>query len=77
MFRLVRGEALSAREAAYVDAARVSGITATLDFVRHMFPNLLPAILVQATVLFAAAVLAEATLSFLGLGVTPPTASWG
>ena len=77
MLRLVRGEVLSAREAAYVDAARVSGSGDARIVGHHILPNLLPVIVVQATVLFAAAVLAEATLSFLGLGVAPPTASWG
>ncbi len=77
MTRLARGEVLSARDEEYVDAARAVGAGHGRVIVRHIVPNLLPPILMQATVVFAAAVVAEATLSFLGLGVTPPTASWG
>jgi peptide/nickel transport system permease protein len=77
MVRLARGEVLAAREEEYVDAARAVGAGHGRVIVRHIVPNLLPPILVQATVVFAAAIVAEATLSFLGLGVAPPTASWG
>jgi peptide/nickel transport system permease protein len=77
MVRLARGEVLSARQEEYVDAARAVGAGHSRVIFRHIVPNLLPPILVQTTVVFAAAVVAEATLSFLGLGVTSPTASWG
>jgi len=75
--RLVRGSVLSAREAEYVIAARVSGARARAIMLRHILPNILPPVLVITTLEFAAAIILGATLSFLGLGVKPPTAEWG
>jgi len=75
--RLVRGQVLSVKEREYVQAARSLGATDLHLMVRHILPNILQPLLVQAAVGMAAAVLAEATLSFLGLGVQPPTPTWG
>jgi peptide/nickel transport system permease protein len=75
--RLVRGEVLSQREREYVTAAKASGISDIKIMFRHIFPNCLPPILVQATLSIAAAIISEASLSYLGLGTQPPTPSWG
>jgi peptide/nickel transport system permease protein len=75
--RLVRAQVLSVKEREYVQAARSLGATDKHIMLRHILPNILQPILVQAAVGMAAAVLAEATLSFLGLGVQPPTPTWG
>ena len=75
--RLVRGEVLSQREREYVTAAKASGISDVKIMFRHIFPNCLPPILVQATLSIAAAIISEASLSYLGLGTQPPTPSWG
>jgi peptide/nickel transport system permease protein len=75
--RLVRGQVLRARELEFVQAARALGATTTRILVRHIIPSTLPAVTVQATLGMGGAVLAEAALSFLGLGVQPPTPSWG
>jgi len=75
--RLVRGEILSLRERDFVHAARALGCRPTRVIVLHLLPNLLPPLLIQATFGLAAAIVAEGSLSFLGLGVAPPTASWG
>ena len=75
--RLVRGEILSLREQEYVHAARALGCSPARVIVVHLLPNLLPPLLIQATFGLAAAITAEASLSFLGLGVEPPTVSWG
>jgi peptide/nickel transport system permease protein len=75
--RLVRGQALRAREFEYVQAARALGASARRIVVRHVLPTALPAVVVQATLGMAGAIIAEAALSFLGLGVQPPTPSWG
>jgi peptide/nickel transport system permease protein len=75
--RLVRAQVLSMKEREYVQAARSLGATDLHLMVRHILPNILQPLLVQAAVGMAAAVLAEATLSFLGLGVQPPTPTWG
>ena len=75
--RLVRGQVLRAREFEFVQAARALGATTVRILVRHVVPTALPAVTVQATLGMGAAVLAEAALSFLGLGVQPPTPSWG
>jgi peptide/nickel transport system permease protein len=75
--RLVRGQVLKLRELDYVQAARALGAGATRIVVRHIVPATLPAVTVQATLGMAAAIIAEASLSFLGLGVQPPTPSWG
>ncbi len=75
--RLVRGEVLSLREREYVLAARISGATAGQIMRRHLIPNVTPSLIVASTLQVAFSVLTEATLSFLGLGVRPPTPSWG
>jgi peptide/nickel transport system permease protein len=75
--RLVRAQVLSVKQREYVQAARSLGATDLHLMFRHILPNILQPLLVQAAVGMAAAVLAEATLSFLGLGVQPPTATWG
>jgi ABC-type dipeptide/oligopeptide/nickel transport system permease subunit len=61
----------------YVEAARAAGTRDGAMIVRHILPNIMPALIVQATISLAFAVLAEAALSFLGLGTQPPAASWG
>ncbi len=75
--RLVRAQVLSAREKELVDAARALGASDLRIIVRHILPNIIQPIIVQAAIGMAGAILAEATMSFLGLGVPPPTASWG
>ena len=75
--RLVRGQALALREREFVEAARMSGARDFWLIVRHIFPNALGPIIVQATFAIPAAVLFEAFLSFLGLGLPSPTPSWG
>jgi peptide/nickel transport system permease protein len=75
--RLVRGQALRAREFEFVQAARASGAGAARIVVRHILPTAIPAVVIQATLGMAGAIIAEAALSFLGLGVQPPTPSWG
>jgi peptide/nickel transport system permease protein len=75
--RLVRGQVLRAREFEYVQAARALGADSSRVLLRHVVPTAMPAIVVQATLGMAGAVISEAALSFLGLGVQPPTPSWG
>lgn len=75
--RLVRGELLSIREQAYIEAARTLGQDGVHLFTRHMLPQLIPTILVAATVGVGTAILTESALSYLGIGVQPPAASWG
>ncbi|HEX7484604.1 MAG TPA: ABC transporter permease [Vicinamibacterales bacterium] len=75
--RLVRGQVLRAREFEFVHAARALGAGTWRVLVTHLLPTTLPALMVQATLGMAGAILAEASLSFLGLGVQPPTPSWG
>jgi peptide/nickel transport system permease protein len=75
--RLVRAQVLAAREKEYVEAARALGASDWRIVTRHILPNIIQPVIVQAAIGMAGAVLAEATLSFLGLGVPPPTASWG
>src|SRR5262245_796486 len=75
--RLVRGEILALREREFVQAARALGCKPTRIIVCHLLPNLLPPLLIQATFGLAAAIIAEGSLSFLGLGVEPPTPSLG
>ncbi len=75
--RLVRGQVLRARELEFVQAARALGATTSRILIRHVVPTALPALSVQATLGMGGAILAEASLSFLGLGVQPPTPSWG
>jgi peptide/nickel transport system permease protein len=75
--RVARGQALRVRELEYVLAARALGASSSRILARHVIPSTLPALAVQATLGFGGAVLSEAALSFLGLGVQPPAASWG
>ena len=75
--RLVRAQVLAAREKEYVEAARALGATDLRIIGRHILPNIIQPVIVQAAIGMAGAILAEATMSFLGLGVPPPTASWG
>lgn len=75
--RLVRAQVLAVREREYVEAARALGASDWRIVTRHILPNIIQPVIVQAAIGMAAAVLAEATMSFLGLGVPPPTASWG
>ena len=75
--RLVRGQVLKIRELEYVQAARAIGAPLRRVLMRHVVPATLAAVAVQATLGMAGAIIAEASLSFLGLGVQPPTPSWG
>jgi peptide/nickel transport system permease protein len=75
--RLVRGHVLRAREWDFVQAARALGASTPRILMRHILPSALPAITVQATLGMGGAILSEASLSFLGLGVQPPAPSWG
>ena len=75
--RLVRAQVLNVRELEFVEAARALGASDLRIFTRHILPNIVQPILVQAAIGMAGAVLAEATLSFLGLGIPAPAASWG
>jgi peptide/nickel transport system permease protein len=75
--RVVRAAALSIRAMPYVDAARAAGYSSTRIIFRHMAPNVVAPYLIMFTAFIAQAILLEASLSFLGLGVTEPTAAWG
>jgi len=75
--RLVRGQVLAAREREFVEAARALGASDLRIIAHHILPNIIQPVIVQAAIGMAGAILAEATMSFLGLGVPPPTASWG
>jgi peptide/nickel transport system permease protein len=75
--RITRGSLLSLKEKEFVEASRASGATDAHLIVRVLLPNTLSPILVQCSIAFANAILTEAALSFLGLGVQPPTPSWG
>ena len=75
--RIVRGSVLALRETEYVGAARALGAPGRDLVRRHIAPNILPGLIVYATLFMANAILLEAALSFLGLGVQPPTPSWG
>ena len=75
--RVVRSSALAVREMPYVDAARASGFVHTRIILRHMLPNVMAPILIMATAFLGEAILLEASLSFIGLGVQEPTAAWG
>src|SRR5947208_1456602 len=77
MARLVRGQTLALREREFVEAARSGGAKASKIIFRHILPNALGPLIVQATIGIPMAILFEAFLSFLGLGVPPPTPSWG
>ena len=75
--RIARGEVLSLREETFVQGAVADGASDAFILFRHILPNVANTLLVQATVLIPYAILGESTLSFLGLGVQPPTPSWG
>ncbi len=75
--RIIRGEALRVAQMPYVEAARAAGTNDFWMIVRHVLPNVLPLVIVQGTISLAFAILAEAGLSFLGLGTQPPQSSWG
>lgn len=75
--RVVRGETLAAREVEYVEAARAIGASQMHVMLREILPNILSPVIVVATFRMAHIIIVEASLSFLGIGVQPPTASWG
>jgi ABC-type dipeptide/oligopeptide/nickel transport system permease subunit len=75
--RIVRGAVLALTETEYVRAARALGAAGPALVIRHILPNILPTVIVYGTLFMANAILVEAALSFLGLGVQPPTPSWG
>lgn len=75
--RLTRGQVLSVKSEDYVDSARAIGLPTRKILTRYILPNVMPPILVQATLTIATAIIAEASLSFLGLGQQPPSPSWG
>jgi ABC-type dipeptide/oligopeptide/nickel transport system permease subunit len=77
MARIIRGQVLSIREKEFVEAARSLGASDTRILMRHILPNLVAPIIVYTTLLIPTNILFEAALSFLGIGVQPPTASWG
>ncbi|HYR93195.1 MAG TPA: ABC transporter permease [Methylomirabilota bacterium] len=77
MARLVRGQVLSLKEREFIEAARSIGAPARRIMVRHLFPNILAPVIVSVAFGIPSAMLAEATLSFFGIGIKPPTASWG
>lgn len=75
--RLARSSALQVKTSEYLDAARLAGVNTAAILVRHMLPNVLPSVIVLAALSMSTAQLAYASLSFLGLGVSPPQADWG
>jgi len=75
--RVVRSQVLSLKEKEFVEAAKAAGASSNRIVVRHILPNMIGPMMVNATLSIAAAILAEATLSFLGFGVQPPKTSWG
>jgi len=75
--RVVRSSALAIREVPYIDAARACGFGHTRIILRHMVPNVMAPFLIMLTAFVGQAILAEASLSYLGLGVQEPTAAWG
>ena len=75
--RIVRSAVLSIREEVYIDAAKASGASNARILAHHVLPNIFAPVIVQATFLFATAILVEASLSFLGAGIPPTTPSWG
>jgi len=77
LIRIARGEALALREEDYVRAAIANGARDTTILFRHILPNMMSTLIVQATVTIPLAIIGEAVLSFLGLGVQPPATSWG
>jgi peptide/nickel transport system permease protein len=77
MARIIRGQVLSIREKEYIEAARSLGASDSRIIFRHVLPNLVAPIIVYTTLIIPTNILFEAALSFLGVGVQPPTASWG
>lgn len=75
--RIVRGETISLNEREYVVYAKISGQKTHATILKHILPNIMPTIIVSATMNIAQAILMESSLSFFGLGIQPPTASWG
>lgn len=75
--RLTRGQVLAVKSEDYVQSARALGASDLRIICRHVFPNVMPPLIVQATITIATAIIAEASLSFLGLGLQPPNPSWG
>ncbi len=75
--RVVRSQVLALREKEFVEAARAAGASSNRIVVRHILPNMIGPLMVNATLSIAAAILTEATLSFLGFGIQPPKSSWG
>jgi len=75
--RIVRSAILTIREEAYIEAAKAIGVKPIWIIFKHILPGALPVLIVQETFLFAYAILAEAGISFVGVGVQPPNASWG
>ena len=75
--RIARASALSVKTSEYLEAARLAGVTTPTILVRHMLPNVMPSVIVLAALSMSTAQLAYASLSFLGLGVSPPQADWG
>ena len=75
--RLIRAETLAVKREEYVEASRALGTAPLRTVTLHILPNVLPKIIVQASITFALAVVIEASLSFLGLGTQPPDPSWG
>lgn len=75
--RLARGQVLTVRELTYVEASRALGVRDSNIMARHIVPNILAPLIIQSSLLFASAIITESYLSFLGLGIQPPTPSWG
>lgn len=75
--RIVRGEALSIKEREFVKAARTIGVKNSIIMIRHILPNVMSSFIVISTLSVASTIILEASLSFLGLGIQPPTVSWG
>jgi ABC-type dipeptide/oligopeptide/nickel transport system permease subunit len=75
--RIARGQVLLVRELPFIEAARSVGVPATRIMFRHILPNIMAPVLVAITIIVGVAILVESGVSFLGLGVQPPTASWG
>jgi oligopeptide transport system permease protein len=75
--RLVRGQVLSLKEKEFIEAARATGVPTKRIMVRHLFPNALAPVIVSAAFAIPGAMLAESVLSFIGIGIRPPTPTWG
>lgn len=75
--RLARGQVLTVREQAYIEASHALGANNATIMFRHITPNILAPLIIQSSLLFAGAIITESYLSFLGLGIQPPTPSWG